>query len=338
MANGTPLPSFPFPSLSSAPRRFVPLTPGQRAEAASFGKLPTVTAPPPRPPTPVAAAKAKKGIQQLPVLDASGKVTGYQDVKVRVKRGPRKAKAAPAAPTPAKAGKRGGRPAKKEGRAVAGFNREQWLTKLRSSGPQGSKAYMAVMRDMAAAKRAAGGGKPAKRKPRPAAAAASPSARRRPSAAPAAAAASVAPRRRRRRSAPPPMPAVAHAIVPVAPRPQKKRKTEAQIEREEHKATWLGQAETQYDKHRAIVRGVTILSVAVGAVKLNQQYPDGFTPLNLEASTLGALGSGLLAFAFRRFGWRRTSSTLVDVGLGFVTGTLSSNVGSGKTPLIAKKA
>ena len=99
----------------------------------------------------------------------------------------------------------------------------------------------------------------------------------------------------------------------------------------------IGRFEVQYDKHRAVVRSVTILSVAVGGVKLNQRYPDGFTPLQLEASTLGALGSALLAFAARRFGFRRTSSTLVDVGLGFVTGTLASGVGSGKVPLLAKK-
>ena len=93
----------------------------------------------------------------------------------------------------------------------------------------------------------------------------------------------------------------------------------------------------QYDAHRNVVRSVTILSVAVGAVKLNQRYPDGFTPLQLEASTLGAMGSALLAFAARRFGWRRTSSSFVDVGLGFVSGGLASNVGSGKIPLLAKK-
>ena len=122
-----------------------------------------------------------------------------------------------------------------------------------------------------------------------------------------------------------------------APRAPKRKKTTAQIDRAKHKETYFGKVETAYDKHRTPVRAVTILAVAVGGVKLNQKYPDGFTPLQLEASTLGALGSALLAFAFRRFGWRRTSSTFVDVGLGFVTGTLASGVGSGKMPMLAKK-
>lgn len=150
-----------------------------------------------------------------------------------------------------------------------------------------------------------------------------------------------------------PKPAAVAAPVPVQivnkPKPRPRRpaaaKTEKRTptagsrkrkdEREAHRASFQGKVEGLFDSNRNVVRGVTIMGVAIGAVKLNQQYPDGLTPLKLEASTCVAVGTTMAAFAARHFGFKRLASAAVDVALGAVTGTLAADVQAGKTPLLA---
>lgn len=96
--------------------------------------------------------------------------------------------------------------------------------------------------------------------------------------------------------------------------------------------------EKTFDSHRGVVRGVTIAAAAVGAVKLNARYPDGVTALGLEASTVAAAGTAGLAWAAKKLKMPRTASALVDVTVGAVVGTVVSGVATGKTPLLAKKA
>jgi hypothetical protein len=99
-----------------------------------------------------------------------------------------------------------------------------------------------------------------------------------------------------------------------------------------------GAIERTYDKHRTLTRVLTIAGATIGAAKLNQRYPDG---LNLkwfraQASAVvavGAIGGALIA---RKLKWRRTCSTLVDVGIGTALGT-GVNVVQGK-PLMSAKA
>jgi len=93
-----------------------------------------------------------------------------------------------------------------------------------------------------------------------------------------------------------------------------------------------------YDQHRTVVRVLTFTAAAVGAVQVNKKFPDGVQipfGIKLEASTVGSLGALGFAALFRKLGWRRTSSTLVDVGVGGLAGTIVDSVSRDK-PLIAR--
>ena len=123
--------------------------------------------------------------------------------------------------------------------------------------------------------------------------------------------------------------------------PHKAPKRAKAREKEMRELTTLGRASRRtqqfFDKHRGTVRAATVLGTAVGAVQLNGMYPEGLTELHLEASTVAAVGSGVLAVAARRFGYKRVASAAVDVTLGAVTGTVVSSRITGKTPMLAKK-
>jgi hypothetical protein len=90
-----------------------------------------------------------------------------------------------------------------------------------------------------------------------------------------------------------------------------------------------------YNQHREVVRGLTMIGAGIGAVKLNQRYPEGLTPLKLEASTCVALGTTTAALIARHYGYKRVASSFVDVTIGAVAGTVASDIGRGKTPMMA---
>jgi len=94
-----------------------------------------------------------------------------------------------------------------------------------------------------------------------------------------------------------------------------------------------------FDRHRQVVRAVTVTTGAVGAVQLNRRYPAG---VNLGVArvpagavgTVAALGGAMIA---KRVGYPRIASGLVDLGVGGGIGTLMDSAATGE-PLMARSS
>lgn len=97
-----------------------------------------------------------------------------------------------------------------------------------------------------------------------------------------------------------------------------------------------------HDKHRQTVRLLVVTSSAVAAVRLNKAWTKpslggdrGITPLNLEASTITAVGSLVLGGVLKRYKWTKSGDLMMDFGIGQIVGPTVCAVAQGKIPLLA---
>jgi hypothetical protein len=91
----------------------------------------------------------------------------------------------------------------------------------------------------------------------------------------------------------------------------------------------------KYDKHPKVVKAAAVTAGAVSAVALNRRFPEGVNlkVVQVEASAVAAVATAGGALLAKALGFKRTASTLAYVTVGEVVGTGIDMVAKGK-PLL----
>jgi len=97
----------------------------------------------------------------------------------------------------------------------------------------------------------------------------------------------------------------------------------------------LGKVAHTWDKHKTIGKAAAVAVGAVGAVKVNQKFPDGvdLKIVKVKASTAATVGTAILGGVAKRFGAKRISSALLHTAVGGAIGTVAETVAKGE-PLL----